>query len=63
MRKLIYALLTDENGISEKAYNALVEYLEDMVKFTGGTHAEWVDMLAEVKRADATDGRFYFPEN
>ena len=52
MEKLIGALLNDENGICEEAYNALVEYLE-----TAGMS----DMLAWVKRADATDGRFYFP--
>ena len=52
MEKLIGALLNDENGICEEAYNALVEYLEKTNK---------QKLLAWVKRADATDGRFYFP--
>lgn len=73
MEKLINELLNDENGISEEAFNALVEYLEDLSNGQGfNDGAEAIDiihdegvkaekLLAEVKRADATDGRFYYP--
>ncbi len=50
MEKLIRALLTDENGICEEAFNALYEHVEQ-------SHPE---LLALVKSASATDGRFYF---
>lgn len=51
LKQLIDALLTDENGISEEAYNALLDYLENI-----GTS----ELTDYVKKADATDGRFYF---
>lgn len=77
MEKLINALLNDENGISEEAYNALVEFLGNMAdgKDFGGSdggagalkvvHSEGEraeKLLAQVKLANATDGRFYYPQ-
>lgn len=75
MEKLVNALLNDDHGISEEAYNALVERLEEMamgrnfrkdhapnalkiVQVEGKVARK---LLAKVKQADATDGRFYFP--
>ena len=73
MEKLINALLNDENGISETAYDALCKYLAEVsaVKpdFDDGAIAislvfeeakEAKALLKLVKSADATDGRFYF---
>lgn len=72
MEKLINALLTQDDGISEEAFNALVEYLEELSNGQGfNDGAEAIDLIhnegvmAErllnmLKRADATDGRFYF---
>lgn len=63
MQKLIEALLRDENGISEAAYNALVEWLEELTLFPNAIGREATDVLVIVKRADATDGRFYLPSD
>lgn len=65
MEKLINALLKDENGISEEAYNALVDHLTPLSYCPIGaekSYPESVDAkkaLALLKCADATDGRFY----
>jgi len=59
MEKLIRALLTDENGICEEAFNALYEYLETAA-YQKMTAREANRLLALVKSASATDGRFYF---
>lgn len=72
MEKLINALLNDDNGISEEAFNALVEHLEmlaESVDFDQGPEA--IDIVVSeakqairlrelLRQADATDGRFYF---
>ena len=64
MEKLIEALLNDDHGISEEAYNALVEYLRDGINFnyphSDLDQMENMHLLRRVQRADATDGRFYF---
>lgn len=67
MEKLINALLTQENGISEEAFNALYEYLEELSDMDDNPSAYGIRtnaraMLDTLKRADATDGRFYFAE-
>ena len=49
---LIEALLTDDNGVSEEAYDRLVEF------FSSLDEPKLVDWI---RKADATDGRFYFP--
>lgn len=62
MEKLINALLDDDNGISEEAYNSLVALLEHLSlnpHSTLGNEAK--KLLPIVKMAYATDGRFYFP--
>lgn len=53
---LARVLLDDDHGISERAYNALVELGVDV----GLTSGEWENLFDKV---DATDGRFYLPEN
>jgi len=71
MEKLINALLTQDDGISEEAFNALYEYLEELSNGQGYNDADACDiihnegelaakLLEQIKRADATDGRFYF---
>jgi len=63
MEKLINALLNDDNGISEEAYDALVEVLEHLALAPYTTYgAQAQRLLKDIKRADATDGRFYFAE-
>lgn len=57
MKKLIEALLKDENGISEEAFNALYDFVEDMGNTDQRDH-----LLAILKCADATDGRFYLKD-
>lgn len=71
MEKLVNALLTQEDGISEEAFNALHDYLEELSNGQGfNDGAEAIDLihnegvnaerlLDTLKRADATDGRFY----
>lgn len=62
MEKLINALLNDDHGISENAYNALVVVLEHLALAQHTTFGhEAKQLLAQVKLAEATDGRFYFP--
>lgn len=62
---LIEALLNDDHGISEKAYNALVEYLENGINWNYPDEEcdseETTSLLIRVQQAEATDGRFYFP--
>jgi hypothetical protein len=58
MENLIEALLTDENGISEQAYEALVEFVQGEMSID---YIEREALLYRLKCADATDGRFYFP--
>ena len=72
MEKLINALLTQEDGISQEAFNALYEYLETLAESDGFDQGpEAIDivnseakmgkrLLEMLKRAYATDGRFYF---
>lgn len=64
MEKLIDALLSDENGISEEAYNILYEYLEFVRdtrdRFTLADQRIAIECLSKLCLADATDGRFYF---
>ena len=53
LKKLVFELLMDYDGISENAYNALDVYL----------HKTDLTLCHQVRRlVDATDGRFYFPE-
>lgn len=71
MEKLIEALLTDENGISEESFNALFEHLEEVsggadigdgnvaVEILNRDGEKVRRMLEMIRRADATDGRFY----
>ena len=47
IRQLAIALLDDEEGISEQAYELLYDFLDDDMK----------------RQVDATDGRFYLPES
>lgn len=61
MNTLIESLLNDEHGISEQSYNLLVAWLEDQCCYNGIRGYEAGILLAKVRRADATDGRFYFP--
>jgi hypothetical protein len=49
--ELAVALLDNEDGLSEEAYVALMEYLPERVK----------DEVSRI--TDATDGRFYIPED
>jgi len=51
LKRLAVALLDDEDGISEAAYAALLDVLPEQVA---------LQLNAEV---EATDGRFYLPEN
>lgn len=64
MERLINALLNDEHGISEEAYNALADYLCFMAntqdRFCMADLRLAQRLLPEVKRANATDGRFYY---
>ena len=54
LNELVYALLMDADGISEFAYNALDVYLYDVD----------LTLCHKVRKlVDATDGRFYFPDN
>jgi hypothetical protein len=62
MKKLIDALLNDDHGISEDAYNALLQYLDDVAYSGDFVSPQYVKYIEYVKKADATDGRFYFPE-
>ena len=57
MKELINALLTDENGISEEAYHALLVTIESRLDLDA---FERDKLMKLVKSADATDGRFYF---
>lgn len=62
VRELIDALLKDDNGISERAYYALIEFLRTDVAYNAFGGFERDCLLAYVRLADATDGRFYFSE-
>ena len=53
LKELIEKLLDDDDGISETAYVALLNYLNEL----GETK-----LVKEVsRRSESTDGRFYFP--
>lgn len=60
MEELINALLYDEHGISERAYCALVEHLEDVALEASVDGGKARELLIRVREASATDGRFYF---
>ncbi|KKN99055.1 hypothetical protein LCGC14_0143010 [marine sediment metagenome] len=55
MAKLMIALLNDDDGIREEAYDVLV----DVVIEQGGRTPEIEEIL---KHVDACDGRFFLPE-
>ena len=55
LKELVEKLLDDDDGISERAYTALLGYLNEL----GET-----ELLKDVSyRAEACDGRFYFPSS
>ena len=55
LKELIEKLLDADDGISEGAYTALTGYLSALGES---------ELLKEVSyRAEACDGRFYFPSN
>lgn len=51
---LVYALLNDAEGISEDAYDCLLELGDELLP----DNPEWNSLKRMV---DATDGRFYIP--
>lgn len=65
MKQLIEALLFDDHGISEEAYNALLDFLRSMDHNKSNLEALGADadgLYKYVITADATDGRFYFAD-
>lgn len=57
LKKFLEALLNDDNGISEEAFNLLVEIQDET------TDGELHDAIAAIRPlVDATDGRFYIAE-
>lgn len=66
MDKLIEALLKDENGISEDAYHELLDFLaswfDPSVARAEQMRANAQRLYDHVRSCDATDGRFYFPQ-
>lgn len=52
---LAYSILNDENGISEDAYDALIDVVRESVSEEAAVH------LSNI--VDATDGRFYIGED
>lgn len=67
MKELIEALLKDENGISEDAYHALLDYLatwfDPSVARAEEQRKEAQALYDYARSCDATDGRFYLPED
>lgn len=61
MERLIHALLADDNGISDTAFEALFEYVEDT--YAGKDPINYEIYRGMLRRADATDGRFYYPSD
>lgn len=57
LTRLVTTLLEDDNGISEKHYNELFDFLEGV---PGSEDREQAMHLLRI--ADAVDGRFFLPD-
>lgn len=61
MYQLFKSLLSDENGISEESYNLMYDYVDMLGNEFQSEEARKLRKMLSV--VDATDGRFYLPEN
>lgn len=62
MKRLIEALLNDDHGISEEAYNALADLIDSMLLKNVIKEKEYMELHEIIMQANGTDGRFYIPE-
>lgn len=58
LRTLLLALFNDDNGISEHAHDSLIVMLDTMFP---QTYPRFVSEI--LSKIEATDGRFYLPED